>query len=534
MRYDTAGCTAAWLLLIMMPLAAQAGPGNAVEKVRQGIRQFHGGDYDAAGKSFADADVSLPENRRIAFNRGCVHAAQGEPDKAAERLEEAALSTDPELAIRCYYNLGNVKAAKARAVFGEKPEEADGARRQEGVQLLMQAVRHYRDCLDRDEKHADARHNMEVIRLWLKNVQALWRQRDRRKQRDEMDLMQFLAMLESRQRALRSACRVVAEEPDSPRSRQEVRAAQKDQEALAEEIEPLKEKIAEAFRPRQPPAGMPGAPGATAVQPQGADAEQAIQFLSEVADEAGKSMREAAGQLQKAKPAEAASSQAAAVERLNEIYTALAPLADLARKAHGVQEGLVGQSKTATETPDAPEDRRRQDADFADLAWNQRFVTGWADALPPKVDKELRQMEATPEPAAGGRPPGADPQAAAKAHEAMRQAAAKIHELAPQVSRLSEGAAGLLDKKNAADALTKQEEALKILREILDALPKQQQQQQEDQNQDQNQNRQQQQEDRQDPTESLLDKARQRQRDDRELEKRLRALIGRAQVEKDW
>jgi len=518
---------AIWWLLGMMPLAAEAGAGSAVAKVRQGIRQFRVGDFNAAGKSFADADVSLPDNRRIAFNRGCVYAAQGDLDQATEKLEAAALSTDPELAIRSYYNLGNLKAASARAVFGEKPEAVAGAQRQEGVGLLMQAVRHYRDCLDRDAEHADARHNMEVIRLWLKHMQALWREKDRQKQRDEMNLMQFLAMLESRQRILRSTCRELSGQPDSPRRRQNVRTAQKDQEELAQEIQPLKEKIEETLRSQQQPAGPGGAPGETTVQPRGPDAEQAIQFLKKLADDSGTSMQKAAGRLQKAKPAEAVTSQETAVQRLNEIYTALVPLADLAKKAHGVQEGLVGRSKTAIATPDTLEEDRPRDADFADLAWNQRFITGWADALPPKADQQLKQMEAAP-----AHLPGADPSSAAKAREAMGQAAEKIQELAPQVSELSDEAAGLLEEENTADALTKQEEALKLLQEILDALPKQEQEQQEDQNQEQDQ--QQQQEDRQDPTESLMDQARQRQKDDRKLEKKLRALLGRSQVEKDW
>ena len=49
------------LLLAMTPMAVLAGSREAAESVRQGVEQFQSQQYEAAAKSFTDADRSLPE-----------------------------------------------------------------------------------------------------------------------------------------------------------------------------------------------------------------------------------------------------------------------------------------------------------------------------------------------------------------------------------------------------------------------------------------------------------------------------------------
>ncbi len=190
---------AAATVLILCALAALGfgSDSTAVRKVRDGIRQFQAGDMKTAGKAFAEADVARPDDLRIAFDRACVYAATGDSDKARELLQQAALSRDVTLAVGAHYNLGCLVADQARAVFGQKPVEATREQRSQGLGLLAAAVGHYRDCLRLDAEHAEARHNLEVIRLWIKHMQSVWQERDRQQTRQEMNLLEFLAMLES-------------------------------------------------------------------------------------------------------------------------------------------------------------------------------------------------------------------------------------------------------------------------------------------------------------------------------------------------
>ena len=74
-------------------------------------------------------------------------------------------------------------------------------------------------------------------------MESLWEQNDRQKQREEMDLAAFLQMLEEKQRGLRAAVRALDAMRESPKSREEQRAAEMAERKLGEEIGPLKEKI---------------------------------------------------------------------------------------------------------------------------------------------------------------------------------------------------------------------------------------------------------------------------------------------------
>ena len=94
-------------------------------------------------------------------------------------------------------------------------------------------------------------------------MQSLWEQADRQKQREETDLPAFLQLLEEKQRGLRAAVRALDAMGESPKRREEQRAAEMAQRKLGEEIGPLKEKIETTLSK----AGQPAAPGAGRVRP---------------------------------------------------------------------------------------------------------------------------------------------------------------------------------------------------------------------------------------------------------------------------
>lgn len=559
------------------------GPAStAVQKIREGIRFFQNGDFEQAGKAFTEADVSQPENATIAFDRACVLAASGETEKARELYRTAALARNGEIAMQSHFNLGCLSAEEARTIIGDQPAETPADQRQSAISLLITAVGHYRDCLKIEPSHFDARHNLELIRLFIKHVQALWEQQDRDKARDEMGLLEFLAMIEQRQSTLRSMTREIENEADSPQRRQLVQETADSQRTLREEIEPLKGKINEQF---QTPQQGQSAPGQTPppADPAASQNQMAQKLLQGLADEAGNLMNHAADELESEGFDSAADKQKETLDRLNQIFMAAAPFTNVLQRATERQqtqvdrsEGILGPETTgdddnspdaeaattsSDDEPESTDERKQLKADYLELAWEQERITDWSRMLKLKAEVEQKALAAqeqalaqSPPQDPGGNPPGGEPSAEDQAAqlEAMKQSLEKAIELGPTVQKHSETATEHLKDELSREALPEQREALRVLKEIAEPLAQQNQQQddqqQNDQKDQQKQDQSQQQQDQQqqnsqpqqsrspqEQAESVLRRAREREREHRDLQKKIRQLLGgRVRVDRDW
>lgn len=547
-----AGCL---LLAILLPSSAAASSRTAARHVLDGIRHFRSGQYQAAEKAFTEADVALPENPKIAFDQGCALAAQDDVEKARELFQTASLSRDDQVVAGAHYNLGCLAASKGKAAFGEQPENAPAESRQEGLTQLVGAISHYRDCLRVDESHVNARRNLEVLRMWMKRMQDVWSQRDREKQREDLDLLQFLEMIQSRQEGLRQTARTVQREDDSPRRRQAVTQVESAQRSLAEEIQPLQEKIRQAL---QPPAAQQSPP--TSAAGQTPDTEKAIEVLTGVATRAGDAMSKAADQLSTGAIEEAVGGQGEVLDLLNDIFMTIAPFSNLLSKTTGVQAGLVDQSNAVVRPEDDQGSGQGEPvADVSEMTRQQTVVSRWSKVLPFKAEQELQQLQAGQagaDPAAKDPHSGSTPQQQQQQQEGLKVALEKAVQTGPAIEQLAVEAAADLENEDLESALPKQEEVLKLLKEIAETLPKQEQNEQDQQNQQdqgegqQQENKQQDQQpsnqDSQQPkqpeqnvseqqAEALMRKVRERERDYRQQKKQLRGLLGGgAKVDKDW
>ena len=603
------------VVLIGVAALLGANPASvAVEKVREGIRFFASGEFESADKSFTEADKAEPDNATIAFDRACALAASSDSEKVEEArnfFRDAALARDIKLAGRAHYNLGTLSAEQGRATLGENPVEAAPEKREEGVSQLLAAVGHYRDCLKLDNEHADARHNLELIRLFIKHIQDQWEKRDREKAREEKGLLEFLAMIEQRQTELRSAVQVLGKEDDSPQRRQAASQLSDSQTELRDEIDPLKEKIAEELAAAQQASAGNGA----AQDPNRASQmEQAQTLLQKIADEAGSRMEAAASEVASATFEDARAKQLESLNRLNEIYMAVAPFTAVLQRATKQQEQLTGTSETLTGFDAEASEREPSDGadsepveenvesespveivlpddEYLELAQQQSRVTDWSRMLSLKAQAELPQIEtqlqaaqaqreanagdgeATPAPSKDDvskdddeDPAAADTKSAEEDAlaqlEGMKASLEKAIELGPKVEEHSHAAADSLQATELAKALPDQQEALKLLREIAEPLKKDDQQQGDDQqnqdqqnedgdkgdqneqsqNEQQNKSDQQKQQDQQQQGQSqreramsALRRAREREREHRDLQKQLQQLIGgRIRVDRDW
>jgi hypothetical protein len=284
--------------------------------------------------------------------------------------------------------------------------------------------------------------------------------------------------------------------------------------------------------------------------------KQAVDALNAMADRAHAAMQRASRRLDDRELPEAVDNQTKALDALNEIYTVIAPFQNVLQKATATEDGLVNSSKGVAEPSEEADDQENlRPIDYRDLAHRQRRVEGWSEVLPMKAQGELQRIEtaqsAPGSPAAMHMGASTDPQQAEQDKEALRKSLQKATELGPKIRGLCDEAAKSLENEDANAALPKQEEALKLLKEIAESLPKdpQQNQGQNDQQQQDNKKKQPKQQSsgndqKQQPrpkdlsrqqAEAVLRKVREREQEHRERQKELgRYLRGGIVVDKDW
>ena len=115
-----------------------------------------------------------PDDARSLFDLGTRLAAGGETAQAEALFQEVTALGDQEAAGRAHYNLGCLAAEKAKTLLGNPPEDAPADVRQRGIEMLGQAAGHFQECLRLDHDHADARHNLEILRLVTARTRRAW------------------------------------------------------------------------------------------------------------------------------------------------------------------------------------------------------------------------------------------------------------------------------------------------------------------------------------------------------------------------
>lgn len=211
--------------------------------VADGIRLFEKGEIDAAQDKFAAAEVAAPEDHRVAFNRGRAYQAQGNAEQAKTYYTKALRSSTPSLSGRASFNLGTLAVARARALLGDDPVAVKKEDRETVLEHLDDAVRHFRAVLTNVPADKDARHNIELIRVWAKDMTDRWRRADRDAAREQLPLLQYLAYLIDEQKRLETATGFLAggrDEDGKPVRLEEIVITQGE---LGEEIDPLKSKV---------------------------------------------------------------------------------------------------------------------------------------------------------------------------------------------------------------------------------------------------------------------------------------------------
>ena len=509
---------AATAFILIASFAGISRADNPAEAVRDGLRWYGKGEFDKARDKFATAREQFDSGDAAkaaiaAFDQACASHRKGDVAQAREWYLKAGLAHDKGLAASAHFNLGTLAAEEARRLAGEHPENVAAEKRPEILDQLKSAVASFRHCLDLQPENSLARHDIELVRQWIKYYSDQWQAHDREKRRQETNLVAFLEFLIETQRALRDSVKSLPENAPADAFADPKRL----EEELHEEIPPLKEKIKSELTPQQPAGG-------NTPQANSSEIEQGIKLLQGWADTAGDKMSSAALRLDSRQAESAAADQQAAIDELEKIWDAVIPfhpllardLADQTKIAQSLAPAPAAESKSEKDEP-AGEKKNPQRAetkpavkgpvagtghaalgteseDLAPLKEMQERTLRRTQLLKLKAEAELSRLEKSPPPdpaqqgqdsssgkdeprdAAAAKPKPVDPKQIKAGYQ-------KAIELAPQAALQMERAVDSLKKKDTQSAYPATEEARKTLEEIQKAQPKQDQQDQKQQDQ---------------------------------------------------
>lgn len=461
------------LILAVLAIASDCANGaargsdsadDAFSKVKAGLESFSKGDFAAAAREFEQAEQVKPDNLRIAFDRGCAAAAAGEFDKAVEQFRKSSGGRDRSLAALSHVNLGAVAVSRANKALGEHPEQAVGEVRDQARDGLKSAIQHYREALRIDSEQVETRSNLEMLRLWLRNMELRWNEEDRKREFDKLDPLAMIDKLESQQRSLRSSARMLNNGKSTSNSAISLAERQK---ALADDCTLLQNKLESMLtQPAQP--AQNGSPD---------DRQHALQEVKEAIGKIQASMTDASKSLASNKD-DVLSKQNEAIDGIARLDFGLRQFPQVLEKSIKRQEELLKQSQAQQAKVDSS-------LDWEEKSDEQLWIDKSAQVL--KLQAEAMLKSAGPKPDSKAKPakPDANSPPGGNPIEALRPALQKGIELSPAISMNAQAAAKFLPPGQFVEAVPKQQKTLDLLREIAKLLPKPPQDQQQNQKDDQ-------------------------------------------------
>lgn len=148
-------------LFLAVPMKGYAeSPAKLVDK---GNKSWLKGDYDDAMAKYEEAAVDNPESPYIYFNKGTVLYKKGDYVSAIDAFEKAALkSKDPLFEAKSRFNLGNCAFREA-----ERQQDSD---LKKSLEFCEKSIEHFQDALKLDPGFNEAAENIEIVRLFMKNI----------------------------------------------------------------------------------------------------------------------------------------------------------------------------------------------------------------------------------------------------------------------------------------------------------------------------------------------------------------------------
>jgi hypothetical protein len=225
-----------------------AGAQPAGKLVKKGNQAFASQQYEEAYDAYEEAAVAEPESPRIYFNKGAVRYMQGDYLQAVDLFAQAAQkSKDLRFEARSLYNTGN-------SYFRESERQRDSDL-QKSLEDLEKSIDYYQQAVQLDDSLDDAAHNIEVVRLTMKQVldelknqqERDWQQQEKRHQQTEnlQDLIKRQDGLSGKTKELQDRAQGQKAEQTADRARElaeEQRQIRKETEQLGGQLSSDSEK----------------------------------------------------------------------------------------------------------------------------------------------------------------------------------------------------------------------------------------------------------------------------------------------------
>ena len=129
---------------------------------KQGNRAYHKEDYDEALKKYAEAAQDQPASQILAYNTGNAELRKKQYPEAIASYGKALEGKDGALISKAHYNMGNA--------YFRKGEAALQSGQQEGISDYREALAHYKKSLEINPNNADAKRNVEVTQIRIKEL----------------------------------------------------------------------------------------------------------------------------------------------------------------------------------------------------------------------------------------------------------------------------------------------------------------------------------------------------------------------------
>ncbi len=170
--------TAAIVVILAMVAMVRGEQRSARGWVAQANEAYRAGQFEEALRAYNEAEVDLPESPEVAYNQGLAKFKLGDFAGARNAFMRALGTRDIDLEAGAKYNLGNVAYASAL----EKMSDL-----QEAVELLKQSIGHYRDALEIAPSDEDARANIELAQLLIKDLLDKLKKEQEQQQQENQD-----------------------------------------------------------------------------------------------------------------------------------------------------------------------------------------------------------------------------------------------------------------------------------------------------------------------------------------------------------
>ena len=138
----------------------------------QASQSIESGEFEKAAADYLEASASAPELQELIYNRAVALYRSGELDTARALFASATASPDRALEAKARFNLGNCEYGDALQLAAEDRDAAKAKARA--------AISHYRGALAAIGADGDARANIELARLLIRQLD----------QQDEQDQQQ--------------------------------------------------------------------------------------------------------------------------------------------------------------------------------------------------------------------------------------------------------------------------------------------------------------------------------------------------------